>query len=339
MRVAELLLGTASWTDKPLIAGGRFYPPEAKSAEARLRHYATQFPLVEVDAPYYGLPTVEQAQRWVERTPAGFTFDVKAYSLFTEHPTPVARLPKAIQAELPPELVGKAQFYRRDAPPDLVDLCWATYTDALLPLHDAGRLGAIVLQFPKWVTPNRGSYAYLEEVRERLGHYRGAIEFRNARWLDAEHQESTLALLGDLELTFICVDEPQGFESSVPPVAAATTDLAFVRFHGRNAAMWEARTRISSERFDYWYEEAELEQWVPRIRALASEAKAVHLVVNTNNFDQGPANARLLSQRLAAAGLATRPGFAVPEAPGASEPTGVPGSTGVPGNTGQGRLL
>ena len=331
--MAELLLGTASWTDKPLIEGGRFYPPEAKSAEARLRHYATQFPLVEVDAPYYGLPTVEQAQRWVERTPAGFTFDVKAYSLFTEHPTPVARLPKAIQAEMPPVLVGKAQFYRRDAPSDLVDLCWATYTDALLPLHDAGKLGAIVLQFPKWVTPNRGTFAYLEEVRERLGHYRGAIEFRNARWLDAEHQESTLALLGDLGLALICVDEPQGFESSVPPVAAATTDLAFVRFHGRNAAMWEARTRTSSERFDYWYEGPELDEWVPRIRALANKAQAVHLVVNTNNFDQGPGNAHLLSQRLAAAGMVTRPGFE------ASEAASTPVPAGPSESTSQGQLL
>ena len=324
--MTKLLPGTASWTDKPLIEGGRFYPPEAKSAEARLRYYATQFPLVEVDAPYYGLPTVAQAERWVERTPPGFTFDVKAYSLFTEHPTPVARLPKAIQAELPPDLRLKRQFYRRDAPGDLVDLCWSTYLDALLPLHDAGKLGVIVLQFPRWVTPNRRSHAYLEEVRERLGHYRGAVEFRNHRWLDAEHREATLALLGDLELAFICVDEPQGFDSSVPPVAAATTELAFVRFHGRNAAMWEASTRTSSERFDYYYQAAELDEWTPRIRSLAEEANEVHLVVNTNNFDQGPVNARLLSERLANVGLGTTPGFD----PAPAEP---------PAPSGQARLL
>ena len=281
-----------------------------------------------------------RAQRWVERTPAGFTFDVKAYSLFTPSTRRRSRgcrkrSKRSCRRCWSASASSTAATRRRTS----VDLCWATYTDALLPLHDAGRLGAIVLQFPRWVTPNRGSYAYLEEVRERLGHYRGAIEFRNARWLDAAHQESTLALLGDLELTFICVDEPQGFESSIPPLAAATTDLAFVRFHGRNAATWEARTRTSSERFGYWYEEAELEEWVPRIRALANEAETVHLVVNTNNFDQGPANARLLSQRLAAAGLVTRPGFAAPEAADASEPAAVPGSTGAPGSTGQGRLL
>ena len=307
---APLLLGTASWTDKPLIESGRFYPPEAKSAEARLRHYATQFPLVEIDATYYGLPTLENAQRWVERTPEGFTFDVKAYSLFTEHPTPVARLPKAIQALLPPDLALKRQFYRRDAPDEIVDLCWSTYNDTLLPLHDSGRLGVIVFQFPKWVVPGRRAFAYLEEVRERLGHYRGAVEFRHRLWLDAAHQEETLALLGDLELSYISVDEPQGFESSLPPLAAATNDLAFVRFHGRNTETWERRTRTSSERFDYWYGEDELDEWAPRIEALANEAEEVHLIVNTNNYDQGPANGRLLEQRLAAAGLLVAPGFA-----------------------------
>ena len=299
---ARILTGTASWTDKPLIESGRFYPTEARNAEARLRYYASQFPLVEVDAPYYGLPTAEQARRWVERTPADFTFDVKAYSLFTEHPTPVSRLPRAMQADLPSELLGKQRFYRKDAPGAFVDLCWALYIDALLPLHDAGKLGVVVLQFPKWFVPGRPAHAYLEELRDRLGHYRGAVEFRNGRWLDAAHQESTLAMLGDLGLSYICVDEPQGFASSVPPVAAATSRIGFVRFHGRNAAMWEARTRTSSERFDHYYEDDELDEWVPRIAELARDTDELHLIMNTNNFDQGPANSRLLQRRLAGAG-------------------------------------
>jgi uncharacterized protein YecE (DUF72 family) len=309
-----MLTGTASWTDKPLVESG-FYPPEAKTAEARLRHYASRFPLVEVDAPFYGLPTVEQSRRWVERTPPGFTFDVKAYSLFTAHPTPVARLPKALQEDLPPELAGKRQFYLRDAPAAFVDVCWALYNDALLPLHDAGRLGTVVLQFPKWFVPGKKPLTYLEQVRERLGHYRGAVEFRNALWLDARHREGTLAALGDLDLAYICVDEPQGFSSSVPPVAAATTDLAFVRFHGRNAATWEARTAHSWERFDYFYTADDLDEWAPRIAALAGEASEVHLVMNTNNKDQGPVNAELLGQRLAVAGVPVAAWSPPPPAP------------------------
>ncbi|MPZ99466.1 MAG: DUF72 domain-containing protein [Dehalococcoidia bacterium] len=300
---ARVLLGTASWADKPLIESGKFYPPEATSAEARLRFYASRFPLVEADSSYYGLPTEATSRAWVERTPRAFTFNVKAYSLFTEHPTPVQRLPKAIKEVMPPDLAKARNLYRKDAPPDVVDLCWSTFIDALLPLHDAGKLGVIVFQFPKWVFPNRATKSYFEEIRERLGPYRAAIEFRNEIWLNAENQEDTLAFLGDLDFTFICVDEPQGFSSSVPPVAASTNQLAFVRFHGRNTEMWEARTRTSAERFDYWYSPEELDEWVSRIGALADEAEEVHLVMNTNNGDQGPGNLRLLDERLRRAGI------------------------------------
>lgn len=300
---ARILLGTASWTDRPLIDSGNFYPPAASSAETRLRHYASQFPLVEADSTYYGLPTERTARAWVERTPHGFTFDVKAYSLFTDHPTPVARLPKAIKEALPPTLTNKRQFYRKDAPSEIVDLCWSTFVDALLPLRAGRRLGVIVFQFPKWVLPTRETREYFEEIRDRLGPYRAAIEFRNELWMDPAHREATLALLGDLDISYVCVDEPQGFASSVPPLAAATNELGFVRFHGRNARMWEARTPSSAERFDYYYTPQELDEWVPKIAALAEQAGELHLVLNTNNFDQGPANARLLGERLRAGGV------------------------------------
>ncbi len=304
---ARVLVGTASWADKPLIESRRFYPPEAKSAEARLRYYASQFPLVEADSPYYGLPTETAVHAWVERTPPGFTFDVKAYSLFTEHPTPVNRLPKAIQEVLPPALKKKRRFYRSDAPDEIVNLCWSTYVDALRPLHEGGKLGVTVFQLPKWIFPNRQTLAYLEEIRDRLGPYRAAVEFRNDVWMNAENQESTLAMLGDLDFTYICVDEPQGFRSSVPPVAVATNRLAFVRFHGRNAERWETTGGSAAERFDYYYSPDELDEWVPKIGQLTMHAEAVHLVMNTNNHDQGPANARLLAERLAAEGIEVAP--------------------------------
>jgi uncharacterized protein YecE (DUF72 family) len=304
---ARVLIGTASWADKPLIDSGRFYPPAAKTAEARLRYYASQFPLVEADSTYYGLPTEDLARSWVERTPEGFTFDVKAYSLFTEHPTPTNRLPKAIQEVLPPALAKQRRFYRSDAPDEIVNLCWSTFVDALRPLHEAAKLGVIVFQLPKWIFPNRQTHAYLEEVRERLGPYRGAVEFRNDVWMNAENQESTLAMLGDLDFTYICVDEPQGFRSSVPPVAVATNRLGFVRFHGRNTETWEKTAGSAAERFDYYYPAAELDEWVSKIGQLSLHTEAVHLVMNTNNQDQGPANARLLAERLAAAGVEVAP--------------------------------
>lgn len=329
-------LGTASWTDKPLIEAGTFYPREARTPEARLRYYASRFPLVEADTTYYGLPTEQLARSWVERTPPGFTFDVKAYSLFTQHPTPVQRLPKSIQEALPERLRKKRQFYRDEAPPEIVDLCWSTFVDALLPLLEAGRMGVVVFQFPKWVFPGSDTVRYLEEVRDRLGPYRAAIEFRSDLWMDAEHQETTLAQLGDLGFSYVCVDEPQGFHSSVPPVAAVTNPaLGFVRFHGRNTEMWEARTNTSSERFDYYYNAAELDEWTAKIGRIAEEAAEVHLIMNTNNFDQGPVNSELLEQRLRAAGLRSvewsppAEVAAPPSDPAAAEPAA----------GGQGRLL
>ncbi|HEX6032678.1 MAG TPA: DUF72 domain-containing protein [Tepidiformaceae bacterium] len=303
MAGTPILLGTASWADKPLVESGKFYPPGATTPEERLRYYATKFPLVEADTTYYGLPQSSMVQRWVERTPDGFTFDVKAFSLFTEHPAPVARLPKELQKQLPGELREKKNLYRDDAPPEVVDYCWSTFIDGLMPLYEAKKLGVIVFQFPKWVFPNRRTWKYFEEIKDRLGPYRAAMEFRNDVWMRADNREETLARLGDLDFTYICVDEPQGFKSSVPPVVAATNGFGFVRFHGRNRETWEKRTKTSAERFDYWYSAEELDEWLPAFKELARDTRELHAVMNTNNSNQGPANAMLLGERLAAAGF------------------------------------
>src|ERR671931_948410 len=99
--MGDILVGTASWTDRTLIESGRFYPREAKSAEARLKHYASHFPLVEIDATYYAPPAEQTAQLWAERTPPGFVFDVKAFRLFTQHPTQFKVFPKDVQESFP----------------------------------------------------------------------------------------------------------------------------------------------------------------------------------------------------------------------------------------------
>ena len=137
-----LLIGTASWADKPLIESGKFYPSEAKSAEARLRFYASQVPLVEADTTYYGLPAQKMTRLWVERTPPGFLFDVKAYSLFTEHPSHVQRLPKEIQRRLPPALAGSVRSQGTPASARLIHgtvrgRCWLVPT-----VHPRRRRGA-----------------------------------------------------------------------------------------------------------------------------------------------------------------------------------------------------
>lgn len=287
----RILVGTCSWTDKSLIDCRCFYPPEAKTAEQRLRFYASRFPIVEVDSTYYALPSDRNAALWVERTPADFTFDIKAFRLFTHHPTPLQALPKEMRESLPASRGERRNLYYRDLPPEYRDRLWQGFGDALLPLDSAGKLGTVLFQFPPWFLPGGESSGYVEEARARLSQYRVAVEFRNNRWLSEGNRERTLGFLRERGIPLVCVDEPQGFASSVPPLAEATADIALVRFHGRNAAMWERKGATVSDRFDYLYSEDELREWVSPVEHLASAAREVHVLMNNCVRDKAVVNA------------------------------------------------
>ena len=126
------------------------------------------------------------------------------------------------------------------------------------------------------------------------------VEFRNGSWLNEKNAERTIRFLADRGIAFVMVDEPQGFKSSVPPVTAVTSpDLAIVRFHGRNAATWEAKGITPAERFRYLYSRDELKEWVPRIRQAAGEARETHVLMNNCYANYGTTNARELALLLA----------------------------------------
>jgi uncharacterized protein YecE (DUF72 family) len=216
--MGKILVGTCSWTDATLIRSGRFYPDWAKSAESRLQFYASQFPIVEVDRSYYALVIEWTSRLWVERTSPTFLFDVKAFRLFTQHPTPQSALPKDIRQALPSGASEKANVYQRDLPPHLLDEVWHRFEQALLPLDSAGKLGVVLFQFPPWFYPGDDQRA----CEERLPQYRLAVELRHNSWLNDKNQKRTLTFLRDNDLAFVCVDEPQGFKSSVPTVTEAT---------------------------------------------------------------------------------------------------------------------
>ena len=136
--MGDLLVGTASWTDRTLLQTG-WYPPEVKTAEQRLRYYASRFPLVEVDATYYSPPGERTVGYWRDRTPEGFTFNVKAYSLLTQHPTRPGSLYKDLREKVP----EKKNLYLRDVPDEVVEEVWQRFLDALWPLHESGKLTAL----------------------------------------------------------------------------------------------------------------------------------------------------------------------------------------------------
>jgi uncharacterized protein YecE (DUF72 family) len=289
--VARLRVGTASWTDKTLLESG-WYPPEANTPEDRLKFYASRFDVVEVDSTYYGLPSERNAVLWVERTPKDFTFDVKAFSLMTGHPVHVRGLPKDAR-ELLSEDAG-TRVPVKEVPPEVADRVWDMFRQALMPLHSAGKLGLVMFQYPQWFMPSRRSREEILAARERLPDYQIGVEFRQGTWFkDEEASRKTLDFLRSEGIPYVAVDMPQGFGTSVPPVAEATSDrFAVVRFHGRRAETWTKKNVHPTERFRYDYSDRELLEWVPRVQTLTDGAKETHALFNNCYRDYAVRNAR-----------------------------------------------
>ena len=295
MSSGTILIGTSSWTDPTLVKDGNFYPPGTSTAKARLEFYASRFPLVEVDSTYYFPPSEKNSVLWIERTPVHFTFNIKAYSLLTNHPTRPNSLYKDLAEAVPAEVMDKRRLYRDKLPDEIVDEVWQRFRDALMPLHSAGKLGAVLFQFPQWFTISRTNKAYIEECVEHLPDYRVAVEFRHKSWMEDRNVDETLSFLRERDLPLVCVDMPQGFDSSLPPIAETTADdLAMVRFHGRDPAAWATKSETASERFRYDYPVDELREWVPRIEGLAEQARETHVLMNNCYRDFAVRNAREL---------------------------------------------
>ncbi|MFF9817456.1 DUF72 domain-containing protein [Streptomyces sp. NPDC014006] len=261
--MGEILVGTCSWTDRALVGSG-WYPAGRRDPEGRLRYYAEQFPVVEVDATYYALPSARNSRLWAERTPDGFVFDVKAFSLLTGHPTRPASLPDGLPAD------------SRD--PAVLDAVWSRFTDALAPLRETGRLGTLLFQFPPWLKPGPRAEEVLADCAARTAGWPVAVEFRHPQWWSGERYDETRALLRGHGFAAVGVDMCQGLPASVPPVIPVTSpELSVVRFHGRSPA-WG--TGSKEDRFRHAYTDAELKEWVPRLRALADGTARLHVLFN-----------------------------------------------------------
>ena len=293
---ARLYVGSSSWAEKSLVASGRFYRPEVKDSEPRLAFYAQRFNLAEVDSTYYALPSRRNAERWAAAVPQGFRFNVKAFALFTQHPTNLSSIPKSFHDALPPETREKRRLYHKDVPPEVNEELWRIFRGALRPLRDAGKLGAVLIDFPPWFVPSDAARDYIAEAHRRLPDEDVIVEFRNRLWVEGDEVERTFSLLRDLACGFVCVDEPPGFKSSFPPLVAVTAPAAAVRFRGRNSERWEDKGASTEERLNWWYSDEELAEWLPRIEKLAAEAKAVYLAFNTKAEDQGVVNAGRLKR-------------------------------------------
>lgn len=268
------------------------------TAEARLRYYASHFPLVEVDSSFCGMPSASNSQLWSERTPDGFTFNFKAFRLLTGHQTPHEARSTDIAAAIPDR--GTKNLYYRDVPADVLDELWKRYRDALDPLRRSGRLGAVLFQFAPWLTSAPEGIAHVEECACRMAGYLTAVEFRNRSWLDERHLASTFDMLRAHDLIHVIMDAPSGVKNRAQTVWEVTNPaLALVRLHDRNATTWNAAGAASaSVRFDYDYGNDELTGLAGSIRYLASRVARTHVIFNNCFEDQRQRNARSLMQIL-----------------------------------------
>lgn len=269
----SILVGTAGWADKDLIASG-WYPPGVRSPADRLRHYAEQFPLVEVDSSYYAIPLPSTADGWARSTPDSFVMDVKAYGLLTGHRIRTATLP----VELREGLGSTAWIAAGGAPDWLIERAWECFHDAVSPLRQAGRLGLVLLQFPPSYRAGAMGERKVEEALQHCAPLPAAVEFRDSSWFREPHLERALDLLRKHGATFVSADMPQTHARAVPLVFAVTSDKAVVRLHGRSDA-WVGGGK--EERYRYDYTDEELAQWASWARELSKNVEEVHVVLNT----------------------------------------------------------
>ncbi len=268
-----------------------WYPPGTKSAADRLRFYASHFDTVEVDSTFYGLPSPANARLWAERTPPGFLFHIKAFGMLTRHGVKLEQLPPLIREQHAFELDRSGRVLHPSA--ELRSQVFSLFTEALEPLRAEGKLGLILMQFPPYFVANQANREYIIRAAGLLAPHKVAVEFRHASWVQPEELTSTLDLLASHGLTYVCVDEPRIEGPTVlPPLAAVTADAAYVRFHGRNAATWNARVASAAERFRYLYEADELREWLDPVRRLREDARSTFLMFNNCYGDYAPRNAQ-----------------------------------------------
>jgi uncharacterized protein YecE (DUF72 family) len=285
----NIYVGTCSWSDPSLIKSKRFYPPGFSSSERRLPYYASRFPMVEVDSSYFSMPQASNSERWVERTPPDFKFNIKAFRIFTGHHTPAESLPADLRAAMPPLKSRSKNYYYKDLPDEFKQELWRRFIEAIAPLKAAHKLRAVHFQYAPWVTNNPESRALVEECVDRMRGHLLAVEFRNASWLNPERVQQTLVWERDLGVVHVIVDEPQEVGNFAHGVWAVThPELAIVRLHGRNKETWNAKgLTASSERFDYEYTTEELAQIARQTMALLDEAFEIQVLLNVNFEDQG----------------------------------------------------
>ena len=301
--MSTVRIGTCSFADQALV---KDWYPRGLAPKERLRYYAERFDTVEIDSTYYRLPGVGMSAGWAERTPPDFLFHIKAFGLMTRHPVRIEQLPADLRAAAETDQRGRVSHPSSELRAEI----FRRFLNGIAPLHDAGKLGGILFQLPPYFVCKDSSFDYLAWAKEQFQGATVLIEFRHASWFEEENRVRTLSFLKENGLALVIVDAPK-LESKavIPTVVELTSDVAYIRFHGRNAATWHLRGGSAADRFDYLYTREELAEWVEPLRELSGQTRQLFAVFNNNNSSpppgplqrpvaQAPANALMLRQLL-----------------------------------------
>lgn len=238
---------------------GNFYPADIKTSEM-LKFYSQHFQIVEINSTYYAIPKPESLKRMAEVTPPDFLFTAKAHSSMT---------------------------HERKKDQSIFD----QFEAAIQPLVEANKFRGILAQFPQSFRNNEEARRHLSFLKERFKNYPLIAEFRHASWLTPP----VFDFLRELDIAYCAVDEPN-LPGLMPPEVVATSNLGYVRFHGRNAETWYGGD--SSERYNYLYTEEQLKEWAPKISNLANSTQDTFVFFNNCHAGYAARNAKTMQNIL-----------------------------------------
>ena len=291
----RVAVGTSSWADPGFVE--EWYPPGLPARE-RLPWYAERFSAVEVNSSFYAVPARATVARWVEATPAGFSFDVKLHRLLSRHAAAPDSLPPSLRSRAPVRARGRVAL----TPALEAELAAATL-EAVEPLVAAGKLSCLLLQCSPAFSPHEHRLEELDALIAAFAPHPVAVELRHRSWVAPKRLETTLDWMADRQAVWVGVDAPSATAVTMMPAVDAITrgGLAYLRAHGRNAEGY-VKGRSVAERFAWRYSDEELAEIVGRARALAEQAGdagQVRLMFNNNRGADAPIAAARAKELLA----------------------------------------
>jgi uncharacterized protein YecE (DUF72 family) len=290
-RVGSLRIGTSGW-NYPSGKGtwnGVFYPKPRPKGFDELAYYAEHFDTVEVNSTFYGQPRVEVSRAWAKRTPPGFEFSVKLYQKFT-HPR---MFKERVVSGLPEDALDETDAINALVRPNQADL--DEFRRGIDPLASAGKLGALLAQFPASFKDTPASRESLTALLGAFREYPIAVELRHKSWSDAIGD--TLTLLNAFGAAWVQIDEPKFRFSIRQNYLPNVQGFYYMRLHGRNVANWW-RHEKSEERYDYLYSREELKEFSETADASRRLVKKLYLYANNHFSAKSVANAAMIKQQL-----------------------------------------